>query len=191
VINEDRVAPGTGFGRHGHRDMEILTYVLSGELTHTDSLGNGSAIRPGELQRMSAGTGVLHSEANQSKTDPVHLYQIWLLPDRKGHTPGYEQKAFTLSDSEGRSLLLASPDGRDGSLTIHQDSLLWLARPVPGQPLSLDLSPGRHAWVQVTRGSATLNGQPLVAGDGAAVSDEPSLSLSAEGDAEVLVFDLS
>jgi quercetin 2,3-dioxygenase len=191
VINEDRVAPGQGFGMHGHRDMEIVTCVLSGELEHRDSLGNGSVIRPGELQRMTAGTGVLHSEANPSATEPVHLYQIWLLPERKGLTPGYEQKTFPDEQKQGRWRLVASRDGHDGSLTIHQDAALYLASLGGGEELSRELKPGRHLWLQVLRGAVTLNGQSLVAGDGAAVSDEKAVAIRGNGEVEVMLFDLA
>jgi quercetin 2,3-dioxygenase len=189
VVNEDVVAPGTGFPRHGHRDMEIITYVLSGELTHGDSLGNTGPIRAGEVQRMSAGTGVLHSEANRSATEPVHLLQIWVLPDRAGHEPGYEQ--IRVEPARGRWQVLASADGRDGSATVHQDVSLLLGRLDPGETLRHEPPPGRHAWVQVTRGAVTLNGQSLTAGDGAAVSDERALTVSADEPAEVLLFDLA
>ena len=191
VLNEDRVSPGRGFGRHGHRDMEILTYVLEGALEHQDSMGNRSVIRPGEIQRMTAGTGVLHSEANPSPTEPVHLIQIWLTPDRPGHDPGYEQRTIDPAAAVGRWRLIASNDGRDGSVTVHQDVALYLSRLEPGGDLSYDLSPGRHAWLQVTRGSLTLNGHPLRAGDAAALSDEPTLSVRAGEGAEVLLFDLA
>src|SRR3954454_17056777 len=173
VINEDRVEPGRGFGMHPHRDMEIVTYVLSGELTHRDSLGTGSVLRAGELQRMTAGTGIRHSEVNGSATEPVHLYQIWLLPERRGLEPGYEQRGFDVEERRGRFRAVVSPDGRDGSLTIRQDATLHLASLDVGQEAAHALRPGRHAWVQVLRGGVTLNGQPLVAGDGAALGDEP------------------
>ena len=188
VLNEDRVAPGMGFGRHGHRDMEIITYVLSGALRHQDSLGTSADVVPGEVQRMTAGTGVLHSEVNPSPTEPVHLLQIWIVPDRKGHEPGYEQRAFAPSPGWR---LLASPDGRVGSVTVRQDVSLYDGRLDPGATLRHDLSPGRHAWLQVTRGSVTLDGHPLVAGDGAAVSDEASLTVTSDVGAEVLLFALA
>jgi quercetin 2,3-dioxygenase len=190
VLNEDVVAPGSGFPKHGHRDMEIITYVLSGTLTHADSLGNSGPIGAGEVQRMTAGTGVLHSEANESTTDSVHLLQIWIVPDRPGHAPGYEQQSVAAASEGWR--LLAAPDGRDGAATLHQDVSLFLGRPAADSPLRHDLTRGRHAWVQVTRGRVSLNGQPLQAGDGAAVSDEPSLTIAALDDpAEVLLFDLA
>jgi redox-sensitive bicupin YhaK (pirin superfamily) len=193
VINEDVVRPGAGFGMHGHRDMEIVTYVLSGTLRHEDSLGNGSEIRPGEVQRITAGTGVLHSEVNPSGSEPVHLLQIWLRPDRPGRTPGYEQKVVDLGSARGGWALIASNDGRGGSVTVHQDVALSVAALEPGSEARYDLRPGRHAWVQVVRGAVALNGQPLRAGDGAAVSDEALLTVRARdaGAAEVLLFDLA
>jgi redox-sensitive bicupin YhaK (pirin superfamily) len=190
VINEDRVAPGQGFGTHGHRDMEIVTIVLEGALEHRDSLGNGAVLPPGELQRMSAGTGIRHSEFNPSATEPVHLYQIWLLPDRQGLTPSYEQKAFPAAEKAGRFRLVASPDARDGSLAIHQDATLYLATLEKGQEVRHDLKPGRHAWLQVLRGAVAVNDQALSAGDGVAVSDEAALRVRATAPAEVLLFDL-
>src|SRR5262249_15816589 len=180
VINDDRVRPGQGFGMHGHRDMEIVTYVLEGALEHRDSLGNGSVLRPGELQHMTAGTGVRHSEFNPSPTEPVHLYQIWLLPERRGLEPSYEQRPFADSQPRGRRRLVASPDGADGSLTIRQDSRLYLSTLQGGETVTHALRPGRHAWLQVLRGRATLNGQSLNAGDGAAVSNEEQLRIGGE-----------
>jgi len=191
VINEDRVRPGYGFPTHPHRDMEILSYVLEGALAHKDSMGTGSVIEPGDVQRMSAGTGVLHSEMNPSKTEPVHFLQIWLLPERRGIEPGYEQKRFEAADKQGRLRLVAAPGGRDGAVAIHQDVNLYAGCLDSGQGTTLELQPGRHAWVQVARGAVTLNGQALNQGDGAAVSDEPSLALAATDVAEVLVFDLA
>jgi redox-sensitive bicupin YhaK (pirin superfamily) len=191
VINEDHVAPGTGFGTHPHRDMEILTWVLSGALEHRDSLGTGSVIGPGEIQRMTAGTGILHSEYNPSADEPVHLLQIWLLPERKGLTPGYDQRAFPEEGRRGRLQLLASRDGRDGAVTIHQDADLFATELAAGQAVTHTLRPGRSAWVQVTRGVATLNGKALRAGDGAAVRDEPALRLEAREGAGLLLFDLA
>ena len=190
VINEDRVRPGKGFGTHGHRDMEILSIVLEGGLEHKDSLGTGSVIRPGEVQRMTAGTGVTHSESNHSKTDEVHFLQIWILPEREGLQPGYEQKTFPPAGSRGRLLLVASRDGREGSLTINQDAALYLGRLDSGQRLVRQIDPGRHAWVQVATGAVDLAERTLRAGDGAAVSGERSLALVGRDDAEVLVFDL-
>ena len=191
VINEDRVAPGHGFGMHPHRDMEIVTYVLSGALKHSDSLGTGSVLRAGELQRMTAGTGIRHSEANDSATEPVHLYQIWLLPERRGLEPGYEQRGFDVEERRGRFRVIVSPDGRDGSLTIRQDASLYLAALGVGNEAAYTLEPGRHAWLQVLRGRVILNGRPLAAGDGAALSAEPGLTVRAEDDSEVLLFDLA
>src|SRR4051794_4156390 len=165
VINEDRVRPGHGFGMHGHRDMEIVTCVLEGALQHRDSLGSGAVLRPGELQRITAGTGVMHSEFNPSATEPVHLYQIWLLPERKGLTPDYEQRAFDPGERDGRLRLVASRDGRDGSLTVHQDAELYLATLRPGGRVRHELRDGRHAWLQVARGGVTVNGRSLSEGD--------------------------
>jgi redox-sensitive bicupin YhaK (pirin superfamily) len=193
VINEDRVAPGGGFPRHPHRDMEIVSYVLEGALEHKDSLGTGSVIRPGDVQRMSAGTGVLHSEYNASKTEPVHFLQIWILPDRAGHAPGYEQKTFSDADKRGRLRLVASPDGADGSVTIHQDARIHATVLARGAGVEHALAPGRHAWVHVARGAAEVNGTPLAAGDAAALTNESALRLrgAGDGDAELLVFDLA
>ena len=191
VINDDVVAPGRGFGTHPHRDMEIVTYVLEGALAHEDSMGNASTIVPGEVQRMSAGTGVLHSEFNHSRTDRVHLLQIWLLPDRTGIAPSYEQTLFPDEEKRGRLRLVASPDGADGSVMIHQDARLYATLLAPGEEVSHPLAPGRHAWVHVARGKASLNGRPLEAGDGAAVSAEERLTLRGDGQAEVLLFDLA
>jgi redox-sensitive bicupin YhaK (pirin superfamily) len=192
VINEDRVKGGQGFGTHGHRDMEILSYVLEGELGHGDSMGNGSVIRPGELQRMSAGSGVTHSERNPSRDLPVHFLQIWILPRERGIQPGYEQRAFPEAERRGRLRRVASPDGRDGSLTIHQDASVFLALLGPGDRVRHEIPPGRAAWVQVARGELTVNGESLRAGDGLAAVDEAALELAGVGaaDAEVLVFDL-
>jgi redox-sensitive bicupin YhaK (pirin superfamily) len=190
VINEDFVAPGRGFPPHAHRDMEILTYVLEGALQHRDSLGTGSVIRPGEVQRMSAGTGVRHSEANPSADEAVHLLQIWIEPATLGIEPGYEQKAFADDDKRGRLRLVASPDGADGSVTIHQDARLFATLLDHGRTVVHPLAEHRHAWVQVARGTLTLNGQTLSAGDGAAVSGETALTLIGEKEAEALIFDL-
>jgi redox-sensitive bicupin YhaK (pirin superfamily) len=191
VINEDRVQPGQGFGTHPHEDMEIVTYVLAGALAHKDSLGTGSTIRPHELQRMTAGRGISHSEFNPSQTEPVHLYQIWLLPEREGLDPSYEQKAFSLEERHNRLRLVASPDGDEGSLTIRQDARLYLATLDEGHEVSKDIPPGRHAWLQVLRGKLTLNGQAMSAGDGAAVSEESALAIRADSPSEVLLFDLA
>jgi redox-sensitive bicupin YhaK (pirin superfamily) len=190
VINEDRVQPGQGFGSHGHRNMEILTCVLAGALAHRDSLGHGSTIRPGDVQRMSAGTGVTHSEHNASDSEPVHFLQIWILPEREGLAPGYEQRHFGAAERSGALRLVASRDGRDGSLTLHQDVDVHATLLAPGQSLELALRPGRHAWVQVARGAVLLNGSALEAGDGAALSDEARVALAARTPSELLVFDL-
>jgi redox-sensitive bicupin YhaK (pirin superfamily) len=191
VINEDRVAPGAGFPTHPHRDMEIITYVLEGALEHQDSLGNGSVIRPGDGQRMSAGTGIRHSEANASKTEPVHLLQIWILPEKKGLDPGYEQKSFAPEEKRGRLRLIAARDGRDGAVTVHQDVSLYASVLAPGEQVEHRLAPGRHAWLQVARGAVSLNSNSLAQGDGAAVSEEEKLTIRAEKDAELLLFDLA
>ena len=187
VINEDRVQPGRGFGTHSHRDMEIVTYVLEGALAHRDSMGTGSTIRPGEIQRMSAGTGVLHSEMNASGDEVVHFLQIWILPERRGIQPGYEQK--TIPPDPGKLRLIGSPDGGEGSLTIHQDARLFSAALSKGQTIRYDLPEGRYAWLQVARGTVELNGKKLHAGDGASIEDEKSLNVGGEG--EFLLFDLS
>jgi redox-sensitive bicupin YhaK (pirin superfamily) len=191
VLNDDRVAPGGGFPTHPHRDMEIITHVLAGELEHRDSLGNGEVIRAGEWQAMTAGTGVLHSEFNPSRTDPVHLLQIWLLPDRRGHAPGYRQRAFDPAETAGRWRLVASPDGADGSLPIHQDARVWAANLAAGQQVRHDLAPGRAAYLHLATGAATVNGERLVAGDGVAVEGEPAVTVAGDAAAEVLLFDLA
>ncbi|HVS75238.1 MAG TPA: pirin family protein [Candidatus Acidoferrales bacterium] len=191
VLNEDVVSPDKGFPAHPHRDMEIVTYVLEGALRHRDSMGNGSVIRPGDVQRMSAGTGVTHSEHNASKSEPVHLLQIWIYPERNGLAPGYEQKAFSDAEKRGRLRLVASPDGREGSVTIHQDAELYATLLAAGETVRQEGKPGRHAWVQVARGSVKLNGQELSAGDGAALSGEKTILLTGVRDAEVLLFDLA
>lgn len=191
VINEDRVTPGMGFPTHPHRDMEIVSYVLEGGLSHQDSMGNGSVIQPGDVQRMSAGTGVLHSEFNASQVDPVHFLQIWLVPGARGISPGYEQKTFTAAEKRGRLRLVASPDGADGSVVIHTDARLYASLLEAGEAAELKLPAGRHAWVHVARGELKLNGQPMSAGDGAALSDEPRVALEGVSGAEVLVFDLA
>lgn len=191
VINDDRVRASSGFGSHPHRDMEIITYVLEGELGHKDSLGNGSTIRPGEVQRMSAGTGVVHSEWNHSTSEPVHFLQIWILPERPGIAPSYEQRAFEPDELRDRLRLIASPDGRDRSVAIHQDAAIYAAKLSAGRSVSHDLGAERHAWVQVARGALTLNGVELGTGDGAALSQEKRIDLRAKEDAEVLVFDLA
>jgi hypothetical protein len=191
VVNDDRVAPGQGFGMHGHKDMEIVTYVLEGSLAHKDSMGNGSLIRAGELQRMTAGTGIRHSEFNPSDTDWVHLYQIWLLPQQKGLEPGYEELALTNEEKLGRFRLVASPESAEGSLTIHQDAHLYLASLSPGQSVSQKIGPGRAAWLQVLRGSVNVLENALVAGDGVAVTDEDGVAVRADAPSEVLLFDLA
>jgi quercetin 2,3-dioxygenase len=190
VINEDRVAPGRGFGTHGHSDMEILSYVVSGALGHRDSMGKSEVIRPHEWQRMTAGTGVRHSEMNASKTEPVHFYQIWILPEEESLRPGYEQKLFAPEEKTGRLRLVASRDGADGALKIHQDVRVYNSMLAAGDELSHALDEGRHAWVQVVRGAISLNGAALGEGDGAAVSGETALTISASEDAEVILFDL-
>jgi len=191
VINEDVVQPSQGFGEHGHRDMEIVTYVLSGRLGHRDSMDHESVLRAGEFQRMTAGRGVRHSEMNASADEPVHFYQIWLLPERPGLAPGYEQKAFPEAGRRDAWQVVASPDGRDGSLRIHQDASIHLATLGGGAELTRALAPGRHAWLQVLKGSVELNGRPLETSDGAAISDESSLSIKAGSPAEVMLFDLA
>jgi hypothetical protein len=189
VINEDRVSPGNGFGTHAHRDMEIVSYVIEGELEHKDSLGTGSIIRPGDVQRMSAGTGVRHSEYNPSKANPVHFLQIWILPDRAGYTPSYEQKAFTKDDKDGKFRLVASQDGRDGSVTLHQDVALYAGCFGDGQSARHELATGRHAYVQVVRGTLDVNGQRLEAGDGASLDE--SVQIGGGNASEVLLFDMA
>jgi len=191
VINDDRVQPGQGFGMHGHRDMEIVTYVLEGALAHRDSMGNGSILRPGELQHMTAGTGIRHSEFNPSDQQEVHLYQIWLLPERRGLKPSYEQKAFSEEERRGRLRLVASPTGEEGSLLIHQDARLYLSTVHAGETVAHTLKPGRHAWLQVLRGQVSLNDHSISAGDGAAVSEEEKLEIRGQDDAEVMLFDLA
>ncbi len=190
VINEDRVESGQGFGMHGHRDMEIITYVLEGGLEHRDSLGTGSVLRPGQCQRMSAGTGIRHSEFNPSPTELVHLYQIWLLPNEKGLRPSYEQKAFPEDERRGCLRLVASPDAQDGSLLIHQDARVYLSTLDANQEIGHELQPGRHAWLQVLRGAVNLNSHTLATSDGAAVSDETALMIRASEPAELMLFDL-
>jgi hypothetical protein len=191
VINEDRVQPAGGFATHGHRDMEILSYVLDGALAHKDSLGTGSVIRPGDVQRMSAGTGIRHSEFNHSREAPVHFFQIWLLPEREGLAPGYEQKHFAPDEKRNRLRLVAARDGRDGAVTVHQDVDLYAATLDAGAKVSLVLRPGRRAWVQMASGGVTLNGQRLRQGDGAAVTGVTALEFEALDEAELLVFDLA
>jgi len=191
VINEDRVDPGRGFPTHGHRDMEIITYVLEGGLAHKDSMGNGSVIRPGDVQKMSAGTGVRHSEANPSADDSVHLLQIWIVPDETGIEPAYEQKNFDDEEKRGRLRLVGSPNGDDGSVTIRQDARLYATMLGNGEQVTHELDPNRHAWVQVARGRIELNGQTLKQGDGASASNESKLTLIGTEPSEALLFDLA
>lgn len=190
VINEDRIAPGTGFGTHGHRDMEIISYVLEGALAHQDSMGNGSVIRPGDVQRMSAGTGVMHSEYNHQADAPTHFLQIWIIPDRHGVAPGYEEKHFSEHDKRGRLRLIASPQGEDGSVRIHQQARLYAGLFDGAERAQLEIAPDRRAYVHVARGAISLNGQSLKAGDAAKLTGEGQVLLERGHQAEVLVFDL-
>jgi redox-sensitive bicupin YhaK (pirin superfamily) len=191
VINDDRVKPGAGFGTHGHRDMEIFSYVLEGGLEHKDSTGAGGVVRPGEIQFMRAGTGVTHSETNASKTEPVHFLQVWVVPDTRGLPPRYDQRTFDVQAARSGFVLLASPEARDGAISVHQDVVLWMTRLDDGEERAQDLGSGRHAWVHVARGAVTMNGQTLQEGDGAALSEEAGVRLVGRGDAEVLLFDLA
>jgi redox-sensitive bicupin YhaK (pirin superfamily) len=191
VINDDRVAPGRGFGMHGHRDMEIVTYVLEGELAHKDSLGNGSVIRAGDLQRMTAGTGVRHSEVNPSAAKWVHLYQIWLLPERNGLEPSYQQITIADEQKRGRFRLVASSKGGDGALVIHQDARLYLAALSSGDAVSKMITPGRAAWLQVLRGTVSLGGHTLTAGDAVALENQQDLTVQSAAESELLLFDLA
>ena len=191
VINEDRVSPGQGFGTHGHKDMEIISYVLEGALEHKDSIGTGSVIRPGDVQVMSAGTGIRHSEFNHSKTEPVHFLQIWVVPDRQGIAPRYEQKTFPDVDKRRKLRLVGSSDGRDGSVVVHQNVRLFAALLNSGEQVTHALQSGRKGWLQIVRGTVTMNGHDLAAGDGAAGAGEPALTVTAKVDAtEILLFDL-
>lgn len=190
VINDDKVAPGGGFGTHPHRDMEIITYVLSGALEHKDSMGNGSIIRPGQVQYMAAGAGVQHSEFNPSDKEPVHLLQIWIQPDRKGLKPRYEEKSIAKAKAGGLQLI-ASKSGRDDSIAINQDADLYAAKLTAGEKVAHELRPQRHAWLHVAKGDVTVNGQRLQSGDAAALSDEAGLNLTANGDSQILLFDLN
>lgn len=190
VINEDRVQPGGGFATHAHRDMEIISYVLEGALEHKDSMGNGSVIRPGDVQRMSAGTGVRHSEYNHSKSEPVHFLQIWIVPQARGLPPGYEQKHFDDAALRGVLLLIASPDGDQGSVSLHQDTRLYAARLDRGESVRYKLADNRKAYVHIARGNLNLNGKPFSAGDGATIAEENTVELAADQPAEVLLFDL-
>ncbi|MEO6708613.1 MAG: pirin family protein [Planctomycetota bacterium] len=191
VINEDRVQPGMGFGTHGHRDMEILSWVAEGSLEHKDSLGTGSVIRPGDLQRMSAGKGVRHSEFNPSPSERTRLLQIWLLPSRSGLEPSYEQKNFPVEGRTNRLLLIAAPESSGDAVSLHQDAELWTALLDPGRSVKHEFRPGRHGWLQVVRGELEANGQLLEQGDGVALSDEKSLEVRAKSAAEFLLFDLA
>ena len=191
VMNDDRISGGGGFPTHAHKDMEIVTYVLEGALAHKDSMGNGSVIRPGDVQYMSAGTGVAHSEFNASDKETVHLYQIWMFPDKKGYKPVYDQKHFEEAEKSGKLRLVASPDGRDGSVKIRQDNELYATVLAPGEVVKHELRPDRHAYVQVARGSVALNGEKLETGDGAAISGEQALELRGVDKAEILLFDLA
>ena len=191
VINEDRVQPGEGFPTHGHENMEIISYVLEGALEHKDSIGTGAQIRPGEVQRMSAGTGIRHSEYNPLSDEVAHFLQIWIIPDTQDIEPGYEQKMFDRADRQGVLKLVAAKDARDSALKIHQDVDLYSTLLSDGDAVSLPLRTGRRAWVQVAQGSVQANGSPLSAGDGAAITDEDAVSLSATSDAEVLIFDMA
>jgi len=190
VINEDRVAAGQGFGTHGHRDMEIISYVLEGGLAHSDSMGTGSTLKPGDVQRMSAGTGVRHSEFNASKTDPVHFLQIWILPDKAGYQPGYEEKHFSAADKRGVLKLVASNDGRDGSVSIHQNANIYAGLFEAGEKADFALGTGRYAWVHVVKGSVVVNGERLSAGDAAAIDQGGNVTIAGEDAGEVLLFDL-
>ncbi|QDT51752.1 Quercetin 2,3-dioxygenase [Symmachiella dynata] len=191
VMNEDRVQPGRGFGTHPHQDMEIVTYVLEGAIEHKDNMGNGEVLWPGEFQHMSAGTGITHSEFNPSSDKPLHLYQIWLKPREKGITPSYDQKRFDDAGMTNRLRLVASPDGADGSLVIQQDTQIFLSKLGQSQRVTHNIASERYAWLQVLRGSVTLNGLDLQTGDGAAVSEEQQLEIVAATDAEIMLFDLN
>lgn len=191
VINDDTVSPGQGFGTHGHRDMEIVSYVLEGGLEHKDSMGTGSVLRPGDVQRMSAGTGVTHSEFNHSNDEPVHFLQIWILPERSGLTPEYEEKVFPEDDKRGQLRLIVSSDGRDGSLRIHQDALIYASVLGEGDTVHHELAANRHAWLQIAQGELSLNGETLSTGDGMAITDETRLTIEGRRDAELLLFDVA
>ncbi len=192
VINEDRVAPGGGFATHGHRDMEIISYVIDGALEHKDSIGTGSVIRPGDVQRMSAGTGIRHSEYNASHETPVHFLQIWILPEQQGIDPGYEQKHFSDAEKQGKLRLVASHDGRQGSVTVHQDLSLYAAHLALGETVDYGIAPQRSLWIQVVRGRVMLDGAVLQAGDGAAVTEEETIAIAGQADdSEILLFDLA
>jgi hypothetical protein len=191
VINEDYIAPAKGFATHGHRDMEIVTYVLAGELEHKDSIGNGSVMRPGDVQRMSAGNGILHSEFNPSPDNPVHLLQIWITPNQTGIDPSYEQKFFSVEDKQGKLRLVASPDGRDGSVTIHQNASIYASVLGQGETVTHSLDGDRHVWIQVTKGHLTLNGETIKTGDGAGITAEKAITFIGQASkTEFLLFDL-
>jgi quercetin 2,3-dioxygenase len=191
VINEDWLAAGAGFPTHPHRDMEIITYVIDGAVEHRDSMGNGSTITPGEVQRMSAGTGVTHSEYNPSRTQPLHLLQIWIVPDRRGYSPSYQQVRFADAEKRGRMRLVASPDGGDGSVTIHQDARMYAGIIEPDRPVKFGLASSRRAYIHVVHGALAANGVPLAPGDGAGVTDEKAIEFVASSEAEVLLFDMA
>lgn len=191
VMNEDFIAAGQGFGTHPHSDMEIVTYVLQGALEHRDSMGNGEVLRPGEFQRMSAGTGITHSEFNPSSHEPTHLYQIWLLPERRGIEPSYEQKKFDISERTNRLRLVASPSGEEGALTIHTQAKIYLGTFEPGNAVQKEIEPGKHIWLQVLSGKGAMDGHSLDAGDGVAISEESRFEYRAESASEILVFELS
>ena len=192
VINEDKVQPGQGFGTHSHKDMEIISYVLEGELEHQDSIGNGSVIRPGDVQRMSAGTGIAHSEFNASNRDLVHFLQIWILPETNGIAPSYEQKNFSLAEKQGKLKLVASPDGRDNTVTIHQDASLYVAVLNKEEKVTYNPNSNRSVWIQIARGSATINGKTVNVGDGASITQEKAIEIIAtSNDTEILLFDLA
>nr|MEE4267554.1 pirin family protein [Candidatus Krumholzibacteria bacterium] len=191
VLNDDRVQPGQGFGTHGHKDMEIITYVLDGALEHKDSLGTGSVLRPGDVQRMSAGRGVTHSEFNHSQDDVLRLLQIWILPEKEGLEPGYEEKNFSAEDKQGRLRLIAAPGGPDGALDVHQDVRVYAGILAAGDSVRHEMAPGRHVWLQVARGRVQVQGMELNEGDGLAVSEEPVLDIEGVDGGEVLLFDLN
>jgi redox-sensitive bicupin YhaK (pirin superfamily) len=191
VMNEDVVAPGAGFGEHPHDNMEIVTYILSGTLAHKDSMGNVATIKPGEIQRMTAGSGLTHSEFNHSKSEPVHLMQIWLHPEEENLTPGYEQRAFSIDERRDRLRLVASPDARNGSLTIHQDASIYASVLSKGASVTHTLAPGRAAWLQLPRGQLTVNGVAMLAGDGASIEDEGTITITAAAESEFVLFDLA
>lgn len=191
VINEDKIQPGMGFGTHSHRDMEIITYVISGALAHKDSIGTSSVINAGEVQIMSAGTGISHSEFNATQTDWVHLLQIWIVPDKRGIAPRYDQKLFTTEDKQGQLKLIVSPDGREDSILIHQDVDLYATMLTAGEKVKHFLKPQRHAWIQIVKGSGLINGNPVTAGDGIAISEDEQIMIESQDETELLLFDLA